>query len=197
MMSTKKHGRLFMKRLIISMFLLLYLSGCTASAEYVIGIGTGAMAASQKLFFEETAKYLEKEFGARTIELKGPIALGELKELIRTKQIDYFISSAGFARLLGEEGVRELVIYRPGPNEQDRNELGSTFFVAKDSKINTLAGMKGKRFIANDPNAFYSYVAPLGEISYAGYDPSAFFSSIHFQYKRCLLYTSPSPRDCS
>ena len=73
-----------MKRLIISMFLLLYLSGCTASAEYVIGIGTGAMAASQKLFFEETAKYLEKEFGARTIELKGPIALGELKELIRT-----------------------------------------------------------------------------------------------------------------
>ncbi|MEY8408960.1 hypothetical protein AALA73_08745 [Parasutterella excrementihominis] len=85
-----------MKRLIISMFLLLYLSGCTASAEYVIGIGTGAMAASQKLFFEETAKYLEKEFGARTIELKGPIALGELKEIIRTKQIDYFISSAGF-----------------------------------------------------------------------------------------------------
>ena len=65
-----------MKRLIISMFLLLYFSGCTASAEYVIGIGTGAMAASQKLFFEETAKYLEKEFGARTIELKGPIALG-------------------------------------------------------------------------------------------------------------------------
>ena len=186
MMSTKKHGRLFMKRLIISMFLLLYFSGCTASAEYVIGIGTGAMAASQKLFFEETAKYLEKEFGARTIELKGPIALGELKELIRTKQIDYFISSAGFARLLGEEGVRELVIYRPGPNEQDRNELGSTFFVAKDSKINTLAGMKGKRFIANDPNAFYSYVAPLGEISYAGYDPSAFFSSIHFQYKQPL-----------
>ncbi len=48
-----------MKRLIISMFLLLYFSGCTASAEYVIGIGTGAMAASQKLFFEETAKYLE------------------------------------------------------------------------------------------------------------------------------------------
>lgn len=46
--------------------------------------------------------------------------------------------------------------------------------------------MKGKRFIANDPNAFYSYVAPLGEISYAGYDPSAFFSSIHFQYKRPL-----------
>ena len=44
-----------MKRLIISMFLLLYFSGCTASAEYVIGIGTGAMAASQKLFFEETA----------------------------------------------------------------------------------------------------------------------------------------------
>ena len=79
-----------MKRLIISMFLLLYFSGCTASAEYVIGIGTGAMAASQKLFFEETAKYLEKEVGARTIELKGPIALGELKELIRTKQIDYF-----------------------------------------------------------------------------------------------------------
>ena len=69
--------------------------------------------------------------------------MGELKELIRTKQIDYFISSAGFARLLGEEGVRELVIYRPGPNEQDRNELGSTF-VAKDSKINTLAGMKAK-----------------------------------------------------
>ena len=61
---------------------------------------------------------MEKEFGARTIELKGPIALGELKELIRTKQIDYFISSAGFARLLGEEGVRELVIYRPGPNER-------------------------------------------------------------------------------
>lgn len=79
-----------------------------------------------------------------------------------------------------------MVIYRPGPNEQDRNELGSTFFVAKDSNINTLAEMKGKRFIANDPNAFYSYVAPLGEISYAGYDPSAFFSSIRFQYKQPL-----------
>ena len=64
MMNTKKHGRLFMKRLIISMFLL-YLSGCTASAEYVIGIGTGAMAASQKLFFEETAKYLEKNLEQR------------------------------------------------------------------------------------------------------------------------------------
>ena len=49
-----------MKRLIISMFLLLYFSGCTASAEYVIGIGTGAMAASQKLFFEETANTWKK-----------------------------------------------------------------------------------------------------------------------------------------
>lgn len=122
-----------MKRLIISMFLLLYLSGCTASAEYVIGIGTGAMAASQKLFLRRPLNTW-KEFGARTIELKGPIALGELNELIRTKQIDYFISSAGFARLLGEEGVRELVIYRPGPNEQDRNELGSTFLSLKTQK---------------------------------------------------------------
>ena len=174
-----------MKRLILSMFLFLFLWGGTASANYVIGISTGAMSASQKLFFEETAGYLEKVFGAK-VELKGPIALGQLKELIRTKQIDYFISSAGFARLLGEEGVRELVIYRPGPNEQDRNELGSTFFVAKDSNIKTLAGMKGKRFIANDPNAFYSYVAPLGEISYAGYDPSTFFSSVRFQYKQPL-----------
>lgn len=175
-----------MKRLIISMFLFLFLWGGTASAEYVIGIGTGAMSASQKLFFEETAKFLREEFGANTIELKGPMALGKLKELIRTKKIDYFISSAGFARLLGEEGVRELVIYRPGPNEQDRNELGSTFFVAKDSNIKTLAGMKGKKFIANDPNAFYSYVAPLGEISYAGYDPSTFFGSVRFQYRQPL-----------
>ena len=94
-----------MKRLIISMFLFLYLWGGSASAEYVIAIGTGAMAASQKLFFEETAKYLEKEFGEKTIEIKGPIALGQLKELIRTKKVDYFISSAGFARLLVEEGV--------------------------------------------------------------------------------------------
>lgn len=175
-----------MKRLIISMFLFLFLWGGTASAEYVIGIGTGAMSASQKLFFEETAKFLREEFGANTIELKGPMALGKLKELIRTKKIDYFISSAGFARLLGEEGVRELVIYRPGPNEQDRNELGSTFFVAKDSNIKTLSGMKGKKFIANDPNAFYSYVAPLGEISYAGYDPSTFFGSVRFQYRQPL-----------
>lgn len=144
------------------------------------------MSASQKLFFEETAKFLREEFGANTIELKGPMALGKLKELIRTKKIDYFISSAGFARLLGEEGVRELVIYRPGPNEQDRNELGSTFFVAKDSNIKTLSGMKGKKFIANDPNAFYSYVAPLGEISYAGYDPSTFFGSVRFQYRQPL-----------
>lgn len=175
-----------MKRLIISMFLFLFLWGGTASAEYVIGRGTGAMSASQKLFFEETAKFLREEFGANTIELKGPMALGKLKELIRTKKIDYFISSAGFARLLGEEGVRELVIYRPGPNEQDRNELGSTFFVAKDSNIKTLSGMKGKKFIANDPNAFYSYVAPLGEISYAGYDPSTFFGSVRFQYRQPL-----------
>lgn len=175
-----------MKRLIISLFLFLFLWGGTASAEYVIGIGTGAMSASQKLFFEETAKFLREEFGANTIELKGPMALGKLKELIRTKKIDYFISSAGFARLLGEEGVRELVIYRPGPNEQDRNELGSTFFVAKDSNIKTLSGMKGKKFIANDPNAFYSYVAPLGEISYAGYDPSTFFGSVRFQYRQPL-----------
>jgi two-component system sensor histidine kinase TtrS len=186
MMIRRKQGRLVMKRLIISMFLFLFLWGGTASAEYVIGIGTGAMSASQKLFFEETAKFLREEFGANTIELKGPMALGKLKELIRTKKIDYFISSAGFARLLGEEGVRELVIYRPGPNEQDRNELGSTFFVAKDSNIKTLSGMKGKKFIANDPNAFYSYVAPLGEISYAGYDPSTFFGSVRFQYRQPL-----------
>lgn len=63
-----------MKRLIISMFLFLFLWGGTASAEYVIGIGTGAMSASQKLFFEETAKFLREEFGANTIELKGPMA---------------------------------------------------------------------------------------------------------------------------
>ena len=103
----------------------------------------------------------------RINSFNSPKAIGPLSSIV--------LAPNSFSKYLGEEGVRELVIYRPGPNEQDRNELGSTFFVAKDSKINTLAGMKGKRFIANDPNAFYSYVAPLGEISYAGYDPSAFF----------------------
>ena len=34
--------------------------------------------------------------------------------------------------------------------------------------------------------AFSHLVDFQGEISYAGYDPSAFFSSIHFQYKRPL-----------
>lgn len=174
---------IFMPKILLLLLLPLALLSGPAQATYVVSLGTGAMSSNEQEFFEATKNYLEQKFGTNEIQFMQPVSLTHLKKLIEEKKIEYFISSAGFARSLSQDGVRELLIYAPTKKGTDRNELGSVFLTRQEMTVRTLADLKGKRFTSNNPEAFFSHIVPLAEISYAGYDPKKFFSSVSFLNK--------------
>ncbi|WP_303325670.1 hypothetical protein, partial [Turicimonas muris] len=112
-----------MPKILLLLLLPLALLSGPAQATYVVGLGTGAMSSNEQEFFEATKNYLEQKFGTNEIQFMQPVSLTHLKKLIEEKKIEYFISSAGFARSLSQDGVRELLIYAPTKKGTDRNEL--------------------------------------------------------------------------
>lgn len=157
----------------------------TANSEvYKVAVSSGATNPTQAQFIEATKEYLTHQFGThKLVFLTKKYQLGELKKLLKKKKIDYFISTAGFSRLLNESGSKELLTYTDNRFPDSMHALGSVLIVRRDSDINSISDLKSKTFIANGPEAFYSHVVAMGEIFDHGYDPESFFKRIVYLRK--------------
>ena len=126
-----------------------------------------------------TIKALEDMFGAENVIVRT-YTLSELREAVRSRSVDVFLSSSGFYVRMQPIGAQALATVAsrdyPDPNHND----GSTILVSADSSLRTLRDLKGARLVTSSPTAFTGLQLPLNVIQHAGYDPEKFFASTVF-----------------
>lgn len=124
-----------------------------------------------------TLEALTRRFGAYQI-LDVSLTMDELESAIASRQVDIFISSAGFywrTTRLGAVAVASLASADyPNPNAGE----GSAFVVLADSPARTLADLKGLRASVADRKGFAAYLLPMDYIARAGYDWENFFGEV-------------------
>lgn len=124
-----------------------------------------------------TLEALARRFGAYQI-LDVSLTMDELESAVSSRQVDIFISSAGFywrTTRLGAVAVASLASAAySNPNAGE----GSAFVVRADSPAHKLADLKGLRASVADRKGFAAYLLPMDYIARAGYDWEKFFSAV-------------------
>ena len=128
---------------------------------------------------ESTVKALEDMFGPSNVVVRT-YNLSELREAVRTRSVDVFLSSSGFYVRMQATGAQALAAVAsrdyPDPNHND----GSTILVSASSSLETLRDLKGARLVTSSPSAFTGLQLPLNVIQHEGFDPEKFFASTEF-----------------
>ena len=128
---------------------------------------------------ESTVKALEDMFGAANVIVRT-YNLSELREAVRSRSVDVFLSSSGFYVRMQPGGAQALATVAsrdyPDPNHND----GSTILVSASSSLKTLRDLKGARLVTSSPSAFTGLQLPLNVIQHEGFDPEKFFASTEF-----------------
>src|SRR5260221_4286508 len=108
--------------------------------------------------------YLEKETGAK-IELTVPTNYAAAVEAIASDQVDIaYLGGFTYVQASKRAGVVPLV-----QRERDQN-FHSVFITYKDSPINSLADLKGRKFAFGDVNSTSGHLMPEYFMREAGVD---------------------------
>lgn len=127
----------------------------------------------------DTIRALEKRIGKRHLRVKE-YTLEQLRDAIKSGDVDVFLASSGFYRRMVQYGASSLATVAsknyPDPNHSD----GAALIVRNDSGIRTLYDAKGSVLGASSPTAFTGYQLALGEVLRQGFDPESFFKKTNF-----------------
>lgn len=127
----------------------------------------------------DTVRALEKRIGKRHLKVRE-YRLEELRDAIKSGDVDVFLASSGFYRRMVQYGASSLATVAsknyPDPNHSD----GAALIVRSDSGIRTLYDAKGSVLGASSPTAFTGYQLALGEVLRQGFDPESFFKKTNF-----------------
>lgn len=147
--------------------------------EVRVGIVYYTRPSRNEIVIPPTIKAIEDKVGAERVVVKR-YTLVDLAAAIRSNEVDVFLASSGFYRLMVQHGARDLAtlasLESPNPSKND----GSAIVVRADSSIRTLMDASGARLGASSPTAFLGYLAGLGEVARQGADPDRFFSKTNF-----------------
>ena len=128
---------------------------------------------------EATLQALTRGFGEERIVARR-LTMEELHQAIAQRQVDFFLSSAGFYRSVSSLGARTLASVAsekfPDPSHSD----STAFIVRNDSPFEHIENLQGKVLAAPTATGFTSYLIPMGEILRRGFDPDHFFSQRFF-----------------
>lgn len=142
-----------------------------------IGYIENSFSPSERLGFEETFAYLQKQLPQYRIELRNYL-VKDLENAVASNAFEFFIGASGFYRRVFRRGLKDLATlttpWAPDPNFA----VGTVFMVPKESKAKTVADLKGMRAAVNWPGGFSGVYVPLGEIAQEGFDPDDFFSEL-------------------
>ncbi|HVI10836.1 MAG TPA: putative selenate ABC transporter substrate-binding protein [Candidatus Binatia bacterium] len=117
--------------------------------------------------------YLQKETGAR-VELVVPTNYAAVVEAIANGQVDIaYLGGFTFVQASRRAGVQPLV-----QRERDQN-FHSVFITQPNSRINSLADLKGRTFAFGDVNSTSGHLMPAYFMRAAGVDPSALAKTVY------------------
>lgn len=148
----------------------------TAAGLPLIRIGStdASLSPEERKAIAQTLLYLSRKLPQYRIEIRSyPVANLELA--VKNGELDLFLASSGFYRRVYHRGLRDLVTMTR-PEAPDPNfGSGSVFIVRKDSPIQSIADMKGRRAVVSWREGFTGYFIPAYEIHLQGKDPETYF----------------------
>lgn len=129
---------------------------------------------------ERTFNRLRAAFAPYQIDIVT-LSSEKLEKAVKEKSVDAFIASSGFYWRMVPYGVRDVatMITR---NRPDPNHTSAIAYITRsdNTRIQTIADMKGTVLSASYPTAFMGYRIGLAEIAAEGFDPEHFFSRVTF-----------------
>jgi phosphonate transport system substrate-binding protein len=130
------------------------------------------------IYYEDLLKLLEQSLN-RPIEIVQRKTYGEINDLLRVGQVDIaFVCT--YAYILGNDefGMKLLV----APQVNGKPTYQNYIIVPKNSPVEKLEDLKGKRFAFTDPISFTGRLYPMYMLLQMGFTPEAFFDEVIFTY---------------
>lgn len=133
-----------------------------------------------KEFVNETIETIRRNIYPHRLEVKYA-ELQEIEEMMEKKTADFYLATSSTLRRFQDIGLRDMVT-ASSPFSKDTNKSeGSLIIVNADRKdLNSIDDLKGKKAAAGRATAFGMYLAAMGEVAKAGYNPRQFFFGTFF-----------------
>jgi phosphonate transport system substrate-binding protein len=129
-------------------------------------------------YYDQMMAYVSKKMG-RPVEIIQRKTYQEVNDLLEKKEIDLAFVCAGPYVVGKKKFGMELLV---APMLYGKPFYQAYFIVHKDSPINDLEGLRGKRFAFTDPNSNTGSLVPTYTLITKGEKPATFFKSFIYTY---------------
>lgn len=137
---------------------------------------------------QKTIDTVKKAIYPKQLNIKVLQSIDEIDEVLRSKEAPIAIVGATTYLRHRKDGMRDIATLISNLQPDPDHSVGALVVVKKDSNINSLKELKGKRLGANHPDGFQGLTVVYKELADQGYAWDKFFSKIKFYgldpYKR-------------
>jgi two-component system sensor histidine kinase TtrS len=172
---------------VIVLALILFLCGvCLAAAETPVLIGVLAKRGTEQTIqaWQETGNYLSQEL-SREVKIV-PLKFVEIEPALQNRTIDFLLANSAFyARFQEKYHLKAIVTMVNKKGIYALDKFGGVLFTRKDSKINKVQDIRGKRFMCVKFSSFGGAQMALRLLKESGINPE----------KDCSAYTEGGTHD--
>ena len=137
---------------------------------------------------QKTIDTVKKAIYPKQLKIRVLQSIDEIDEVLRSKEAPIAIVGATTYLRHRKDGMRDIATLISNLQPDPDHSVGALLVVKKDSNINSLKELKGKRLGANHPDGFQGLTVVYKELADQGYAWDKFFSDIKFYgldpYKR-------------
>ncbi len=142
-----------------------------------IGYIEKSFSPSERKGFQQTFDYLRRSLPQYDLSIDSYL-VKDLESVIRANRVEFFLGASGFYRRVYSRGLRDIATMTTQVAPNPNHAIATVFLVPRESPIQTVADMKGKRAAVNWLNGWSGVFIPLKEIQDQGFDPDRFFSAL-------------------
>jgi len=158
-------------------------AGPAWSSELSVAIGVLAYRGGENCLkrWSPTARYLSETIAGYTFRIL-PLTLEEMSIAAERGDVDFILTNTGnYVALEARFGISRLATLRAPGEVAAGNVFGAVIFTRADRRdIQTLADLKGKRFMAVTPRGFGGFQMAWRELKDHGIDPFEDFAELRF-----------------
>ena len=137
---------------------------------------------------QKTIDTVKKAIYPKQLKIRVLQSIDEIDEVLRSKEAPIAIVGATTYLRHRKDGMRDIATLISNLQPDPDHSVGALLVVKKDSDINSLKELKGKRLGANHPDGFQGLTVVYKELADQGYAWDKFFSDVKFYgldpYKR-------------
>lgn len=167
--------------LIIMLSLFFFLSNLQAQESFKIGVLAKRGAANCMKQWSATADYLSQKLPGKSFKII-PLDFDQVEPAVQKKEVDFvLVNSSMFITLKRKFNVTPVTTMINSRQGKSVKEFGGVILARADnSAINSLADLKGKKFIAVEENSFGGWQMAFRELKANGIDPQKDFAKLAF-----------------